>query len=32
MSRAVTMLVKDALKLVEYNLVDMLKPMADEGL
>ena len=32
MSKAVTMLVKDALKLVECNLVDMLKPMADEGL
>ena len=32
MSKAVTLLVKDALKLVECNLVDMLKPMADEDL
>ena len=32
MSKAVTLLVKDALKLVECNLVDMLNPMADEDL
>ena len=32
MSKAVIMLVKDALKLVEYNLVDMLNLRADEDL
>ena len=32
MSKAVTLLVMDALKLVEYSLVDMLNPMADEDL
>ena len=32
MSRAVILLVKDALKLVECSLVDMLIPMADEHL
>ena len=32
MSKVVTLLVKDALKLVEYNLMDMLSVVADEHL
>ena len=32
MSKAVILLVKDALKLVECNLMDMLNPRADEHL
>ena len=32
MSKAVSLLVKDALKLAECSLVDMLNPMADEDL